>query len=197
MSAAEIRDKIGIEIWDQYFKFCVIRNPFDKLLSFFYFNKNQSAVSSKQIQTLSSDREQIESFRNWIKSGVAVNDSDKYLIDGKVCIDYFIRYEDLENGIEHVCRKLNLPFEPLRIPNFKSGFRNHKIPVTDFFDTKTIQLIKKNYAMEIEMFGYDMKIKNRDLFKILTQDLMYRQISFFKNRLPKLFKKFSQSVNKN
>src|SRR5690242_16177876 len=31
MAAVEIKKWIGSEIWDHYFKFCVIRNPFDKI----------------------------------------------------------------------------------------------------------------------------------------------------------------------
>jgi hypothetical protein len=41
MSAIEIRNNIGKAIWDSYFKFCVIRNPFDKLVSRFFFLRNE------------------------------------------------------------------------------------------------------------------------------------------------------------
>ena len=36
MSASEIRWKIGEEKFQDYFKFCVIRNPFDKVISYWW-----------------------------------------------------------------------------------------------------------------------------------------------------------------
>ena len=41
MSAAKIRDKIGASIWNSYFKFTVVRNPFDKLISGFYMQERR------------------------------------------------------------------------------------------------------------------------------------------------------------
>src|SRR4029453_8467383 len=43
MPAATIRERVGPEVWDGYFKFCVIRNPFDKAISVFHFAKAHRA----------------------------------------------------------------------------------------------------------------------------------------------------------
>jgi hypothetical protein len=37
MSAEAIKELIGEKIWNSYFKFCVIQNPYDKLISAFHF----------------------------------------------------------------------------------------------------------------------------------------------------------------
>src|ERR1044071_3613051 len=37
MPAAEIKGYLGDEIWNSYFKFCVVRNPFDQMVSAFHF----------------------------------------------------------------------------------------------------------------------------------------------------------------
>jgi hypothetical protein len=144
MPAIEIRDKIGHSIWHKYFKFCVVRNPFDKLVSGFFFNKE-----------MKKGEDLIENFRNWIKGGGAVFDRDKYLINGEICIDYFIRYENLEDGIAYVCNLRNMPFEPEGIPKLKAGFRNREISLKEFYDEETIQIVKQRYKFEIEYFNYD------------------------------------------
>ena len=41
MPAELIRNRIGEDIWNEYFKFTVIRNPFDKLVSGFYMHWSQ------------------------------------------------------------------------------------------------------------------------------------------------------------
>ena len=37
MPAQQIKNQLGNDVWNNYFKFCVIRNPFDRLVSEFYF----------------------------------------------------------------------------------------------------------------------------------------------------------------
>ncbi|MEJ2058516.1 MAG: sulfotransferase family 2 domain-containing protein [Desulfofustis sp.] len=41
MPAKEIREIIGKDIWNSYFKFTVVRNPFDKLISGFHMLENK------------------------------------------------------------------------------------------------------------------------------------------------------------
>ena len=146
MSALEIRDKVGYPIWSKYFKFCVIRNPFDKLISGFFF------LTKEKME----NKDLITNFRRWIKSGGAIIDSDKYLINKDICIDYFIRHEELENGIEHVCNLLHIPFEHERLPKLKSGIRDSKIPIRDFYNEETIQIVSAKYKFELEYFNYSV-----------------------------------------
>ena len=169
MSAAKIRDQIGASLWDSYFKFTVIRNPFDKLVSGFYMQEKRirnytitqklGVIARKLIGKAHSkdyivgDTE-IERFRNWIKNGGAMLDRDKYLIDGYICIDFFIRYEDLEVGIKHVCDKLGIPFESENIPLLKSGIRNKQFTINEFYDPETIHIVNKLYEFELKYFGY-------------------------------------------
>nr|NQU92415.1 sulfotransferase family 2 domain-containing protein [Bacteroidota bacterium] len=145
MPASEIRNKTGPSIWDKYFKFCVIRNPFDKLISGFYFTSDKVVT-----------HDLIMGFRNWIKSGKTQLDRNKYMIGEKICMDYFIKYEELNAGVKEVCDKLNIPFEPERIPEINSGYRDKEIPVKAFYDDETITIISKAYKFEMEYFNYDI-----------------------------------------
>lgn len=165
MPAKEIRNNISIPIWDSYFKFCVIRNPFDKLISGFYFfekqKQNPKLQANRQSEISQSldninDEGPIERFRSWIKNGEAVIDRDKYLIDQEICVDYFIKYEELENEIKHVCGVLDVPFEPERIPKMKAGVRNREIPIRQFYDEETIEIVKRMYQFELEEFKYSI-----------------------------------------
>jgi hypothetical protein len=173
MPAAKIRDKIGADIWNSYFKFTVVRNPFDKLISGFYMQekriKNYTTpqrlrIIAQKLSGKANPRDyivgdsQIERFRSWMRNGGAAGgamlDRNKYLINGDVCIDFFIRYEDLENGIKHVCDKLDVAFEPENIPAFKSGMRNKQFSVSEFYDLETIQIVNQLYEFELNYFGY-------------------------------------------
>jgi hypothetical protein len=169
MPAAKIRRRLGPYLWGSYFKFTVVRNPFDKLISGFYMQEkrinNYTAADklraiARKLSGKAHSRDYIagatpvERFRSWVRNGGAMLDRNKYLIDGEICIDYFIRYENLENGIRHVCDKLEVAFEPQNIPRLKSGIRNKQLSVDEFYDPETIDIVKKLYAFELDYFGY-------------------------------------------
>lgn len=173
MSAVKIRDKIGTYIWNNYFKFTVVRNPFDKLVSGFYMQEirirnytiaQKLGIMARKLSGKAHSRDyivgdsQIERFRSWIRNGGAAGgamlDRNKYLINGDICIDFFIRYEDLENGIKHVCDKLGIAFEPENIPRLKSGMRNNQFSLSEFYDSETINIVNQLYEFELNYFGY-------------------------------------------
>lgn len=146
MSAVDIREKLGEEVWTGYFKFAVIRDPFDKLLSGYFFSQRPEG-SSQQL---------IAGFRRWMSAGggEAIVDRHTYTIDSKICLDYFIRYEDLENGVREVCERLGLPVDLGRLPRLKSGFRQQQVPLEAFYDEATVAIATEIYAFELDCFGY-------------------------------------------
>jgi Sulfotransferase family len=163
MPAALIQRQLGKDVWDEYFKFCVVRNPFDKVVSAFHFaeaQKSDPVAGEKRRTRTKSLADTVhrfpikERFRSWILEGSFPMDRGAYTIDGKICMDYFIRYEDMENGVKHVCQVLEIPFEPERIPNLKTGFRPRGLSLRDYYSPETIKLVVEQYAFEFNNFGY-------------------------------------------
>jgi len=155
MPAQQIRKQVGETLWREYFKFCVIRDPFDKLVSAFHFFETRPQAGGAATPTGGSDPAAIvRRFREWVRLGNSLHDRDKYLIDGAVCVDYFIRYEELHAGVRDVCATLDVPFEPERLPHLKGGFRPANLRLHDYYDAKTIDLVLRQYRFEIEHFGY-------------------------------------------
>jgi Sulfotransferase family len=173
MPADEIRRLVGDDIWDRYFKFCVVRNPYDKLISGYYFFMYRENLKMKDAPRKLKDRfkgfidrfkhngnrtcgNDVDGFRRWLKKRGGIMDRDKYMIDDRVCVDFFILYEELLSGIKHVCERLEIPYEPERIPKLKSGIRNNDLPVSEYYDTESIKIVKELYSFELEKFGYEM-----------------------------------------
>ena len=158
MPAAQIKKQLGDELWNTYFKFCTIRNPFDKLVSgFHHFERRYKKFlrSNKKIKTLAGTTMK-ERFSEWLHyiEQIGRTDRDKYMIDNKICVDYFIRYENLENGIRHVCGRLAIPFEADRIPNILSGIRPAGRRMGEYYDAVTIAIVERLYAFELQHFEY-------------------------------------------
>lgn len=150
MSAKEIYELIGQELWGRYYKFTIIRNPFDKLISAFYFSIHRNLID------MNNEDSEIDCFREWIRCGGIFCDRDKYMIDGKECVDFYIQYESLHEGLKQVCTRLSIPFLPASIPEFKKGIRSNKYSIKEFFDNETAQIVCEKYNWEIERFGYNI-----------------------------------------
>lgn len=170
MSARKIRDRIGANTWDAYFKFTVVRNPFDKLIStfFMYENRKKKYTILQKLKALVkkavdrgnpidrvSGRTDVARFRSWIRKGGSNIDRNKYLIDGKECVDFFIRFENMSDDIKTVCDRLSLPFESSRINWLKKGKRPKDIHIRDYYDSRTEEIVRGLYSWEFQRFGYE------------------------------------------
>ncbi len=148
MKAIDIKNKIGDKIWNDYFKFCVIRNPFDRLVSL-YFHRNAADKT-----TGATEESTVQHFRNWFEGTLSAHNRKAYTINGKLCLDYFIRFEDLATGIEFVCERLGLPFDAEKIPQLKTAKRDKSVPISDLFTPDMRSVVEKAYEAEIREFGY-------------------------------------------
>jgi hypothetical protein len=156
MPAHELRKKLGKEVWSEYFKFTVCRNPFDALVSQFWFShKSQTA------EMLNSHPEQIYlEFRQWLQKPRNNPNSHVYLIDGVVAVDYFIRFEDLTQGLTDVCERLGIEKSASNLQSFNSGIRP-KAHVLDsvppYFDSAAIEIVRRLYPFELNSLGYSLQ----------------------------------------
>jgi hypothetical protein len=150
MPAALIKEQLGNERWASYFKFCVIRNPYDKAISLFYYDRfrNNAPVESAN---LIDHRTELE---NWLQSSKLIIDRNKYLIDGQFCLDAVIRYETLATDLEKICARLGLPWKPDSLPSLKAGVRMKNFPIESLYTEKSRQIVASAYSFELDYFGY-------------------------------------------
>jgi len=152
MAAKQIRQQVGEQVWNSYFKFCVIRDPFDKMVSAFHFFTKERQADGTVAAPAAGDLK--KRFRDWLTAGKIPYDGEKYLIDGRICVDYFIRYEDMQGGIRHVCKTLDIPFQPEGLMRLKSGIRPTDVPLHEYYDADSIKIVSKLYQFELKHFGY-------------------------------------------
>lgn len=71
MTANEIKDSVGEHIFNNYLKFCVVRNPYDKIVSLYHYRKPKM------------------SFEKYCKTCNCLN-YKRYFINNESCIDYIL-----------------------------------------------------------------------------------------------------------
>jgi len=153
MSALKIKDLLGDDCWSRYLKFCVVRNPFDKAVSEFFFRIQKSG---KIDENQDLDRWKIM-FEKWLSESPKLPlDTDKFLIDKKNCMDYVIRYESLHKDMSKVCDLIGVSWDSRMLPSFKSGIRPENIRFQDLYTDVSKRIIEKVFQVEIERFGYSL-----------------------------------------
>ena len=152
MPASDVRALVGPEVWDSYFKFCVIRNPFDKLVSLWWAIVGADPRYKDIVEDFSTIRTE---FSGWCAQSAARGvDRDKYLIDGQVAMDCFIRYESLMADLKHVCDRVGFPFRPNNLGRYKSGLRASRLPLAEYYEPSAVQAVRDVFGWELDYFGY-------------------------------------------
>ena len=148
-SAHEIRQLIGEDIWNNYYKFCFERNPWDRVISYYYFILNERQQRGKSTPPLSEfiDGGKLQPLK---KYGI-----ENYTIDGRIAVDRVCLYENMEQELETVCnQQLGIP-EKLVLPRAKGNFRTDRRHYREILSDRDRDKIAELFAEEITLFGYE------------------------------------------
>lgn len=162
------------EIFDQYFKFCFVRNPWSRTVSIYKYFGYDKKMDFKSF-LLGEFKDKIFEEERWF---VGPQSDFIYAEDGKSLVDFIGRFEDLQGGFNFVCKKIGLP--PTKVPHInesksrnnitrpnpkiKNLLRAHKmakIPAhqkwQDYYDAESIDCVSRLYEKDIELFKYDFE----------------------------------------
>jgi hypothetical protein len=150
--ASELKAELGNHVWDSYFKFSIVRNPFDELISRFWWRLNQQGVS-----LINEDTGAVyDRFQKWVLTQGNIN-STIYRIKDELEVDFLIRYEHLQEDIEKVCAVLGVSKNVSELGKFKSGIRpdmGELSRIEDYYDQRSIDHVMEKFGWEIERFKY-------------------------------------------
>ena len=147
ISAGKLADEIGHNIFQEYFSFSMVRNPWDWQLSMYFFMLSRSKHPTHEtIKKLGS----FENYIRW-RSGVGMHSQKALLSDnnGKLLVDYVGRFEELEKHFKIVCDKIGVEAE---LPHKK--FLRKKKPYQHYYTDETRRLVAEFSTEDIECFGY-------------------------------------------
>ena len=156
--ALTIKSRVPPEVWDNYFKFSMTRNPWDRALSLFFWRKRQDPklTPKKRIYNylgvpFDELREIKKIFTQYLQTDWPNNDRF-YIIDGKLCVDFVIRYERLAQDFGKVCKIIGVPIAEL--PHLKSGIRRDQSHYSQYYDARSQAIVYERHKNDIELFNY-------------------------------------------
>ncbi len=142
MPAWLIQRRVPVRVWNTYFKFCVERNPWDKVLSHYYMTASRAGGSLSLDQYLARGRFPINYFRYTDRSGA------------KIIVDRVVRYENLMNDLAEVFAQVDVRFEGNLGVRAKSDYRTDYTPYQEVFNEDQRRIVEQAFAREIEFHGY-------------------------------------------
>ena len=140
--AREIRDHISKKIWDNYFKFCFERNPWDKVISHFYHRKRAGNFNNIMDYLLND-------------KGDAIRGYDMYADDKNVLVDKIYRYEEMDDALAELSNTIGLN-DNIQLPEYraKSHFRQDTRGYKEILTKEEADLIARRYEREIKLMEY-------------------------------------------
>jgi hypothetical protein len=142
MPASEVRNRVPADVWNSYFKFCVERNPWDKVLSHYHMHAAREGGSLSLDEYLVRGRLPINYFRYTDRSG------------RKVIVDRILRYEDLLSELGEIFSQLQIPFDGTLGVAAKSEYRTDRRPYQEVLNDDQRKIVENAFAKEIELHGY-------------------------------------------
>lgn len=156
MGAPEIND------WDSYFSFGFVRNPWDRLVSWWaMIQENPTAYPDLPFwQYVRKRGPTFEDFilhctdtiqdSGTIKSAALPQLDYLSAASGQQIVQYIGRFETLVESVREVQLRANLPGAPLAHLNAT----RHPKQYRDYYTAQTRQLVAERFAIDIERFGY-------------------------------------------
>lgn len=174
-----LKSLIGNKLWNQYFKFCFVRNPWDWFVSQYFHNYKPGKIRKKEIilnpvglitdigcnarrkeelrNTLLFSKEQIMSLYYLLRRYRGVFDADSlfqynYVYDEEdsFMMDFVGRFERLDEDFNKIKRILNIDTsECLPVAN-----QNKHKPYQSYYTPETRDLIQTLYQIDIQTFNY-------------------------------------------
>lgn len=148
--ATHVRQAVGEDVFNNYFKFSFVRNPWDKAVSQFSYMKDRpdlrDYLGMQQDTPFAGYLERIARRKH-----VQWEEQVRFLLDenGERLVDFIGRFETLIGDARTVFDRLRLAD-----PNLPHANASERGPYQHYYDDECRQRVAEMYRADIERFGY-------------------------------------------
>lgn len=147
----EITSYISPADYKEYFKFTIVRNPWDRLVSTYIHNRFKKIPFKKFIELTKN-----VIIKGLYKPGVSKDARHVHLApqtdythpESASPLDFIGKFENLNKDFKKICDKINLNVKLIHIN--KSNHKKYK----DYYTSETAEIVASLYKKEIDYFNY-------------------------------------------
>lgn len=148
--AAFYKEKFPDQFRD-YFKFSIVRNPWDWLVSRYFWSRDHQRLidySFRELLYRLENKMRLSETAPWMEGALAPQ-IDRLTIDGEIAVDFVGRFENLQNDFVKICSVLGV--KAVTLPHV---FKTDHAGYTGYYDEETKRIVEQVYASDIAAFGY-------------------------------------------
>lgn len=150
ITCQEVRPFLVPGLWERLFKFCVVRNPYDRFVSYVYFHQRADpALARDPLGTLKRALTDTAPNRWTMPQARYVTDAD-----GRVLVDHVARFETLQAHFDVICGRLGLPVSNLPVVNM-----GHPPAYATCYDAELREMVREAYADDFRLFDYSADLE--------------------------------------
>jgi hypothetical protein len=135
------------DIWNSYFKFAIVRNPFERFISYCAFLYSEQEEFHKNPENFLYHT----LYNSKSKNHILFQPQSQFLFDenNKLLVDYVGRFENLQESYETICKNTGIPSSEL----IKINTSHHHFYRT-YYNAELIEMVSEIYQEDIANFQY-------------------------------------------
>ncbi len=149
ISLVQVQASLPDEIWREYFKFAMVRNPYDRYVSACTFlNRGNPGYAGRETAFMRAALT-----RHQFRRRALIRPQTALLVDGAgiVGMDFVGRYERLQHDFDRVCERIGIPPASLARRNV-----SHHGDYRRYYDATLLEQVNDFYRADFEQFDYTM-----------------------------------------
>ena len=152
------REEVGVQQWEQSYSFSFVRNPWDKVVSQYYF-KIKNGDKGLTDHWISFNEWVVEAYGKqnpiYVDRAKSFMPQLEWLVDdaGKVIVDFIGKFENLQADFAKVCTAIG------KTVSLGHTNKTKHLHYSELYNEETKQIIAQVFEQDIAYFGYHFETK--------------------------------------